>query len=398
MTVYLLAGGGTAGHVNPLLAVADRLRERDPGAEVLVLGTAEGLEARLVPARGYELLTIAKVPFPRRPNRAAVAFPSRFRRSIERVRQIIADRGVDVVVGFGGYVATPAYLAARRAGVPIAIHEANAKPGLANRLGARWAKAVGVAFEGTPLHGARLVGMPLRREIETLDRAALRDAAAAAFGLDPARPVLLATGGSLGARRINRTMVGSAATITDAGWQVLHLTGANSDVDDPGITGYRMFEYADRMDLALAIADVAVSRAGAATVSELAALGIPAIYVPYPVGNGEQRFNAAGVVAAGGGILVDDAEFVPAWVAEHVVPLLHDRGPRRDDVVGCGIRRIPRRHRSHDRARRHRARRGSRRRRAGRVTWSERMSRHPLTIDTHRRHHDRPHRGRIARP
>ena len=107
MTVYLLAGGGTAGHVNPLLAVADRLRERRPDDEVLVLGTAEGLESRLVPARGYELLTIAKVPFPRRPNRAAAAFPSRFRRSIDDVSTIIADRGVDVVVGFGGYVASP---------------------------------------------------------------------------------------------------------------------------------------------------------------------------------------------------------------------------------------------------------------------------------------------------
>jgi UDP-N-acetylglucosamine--N-acetylmuramyl-(pentapeptide) pyrophosphoryl-undecaprenol N-acetylglucosamine transferase len=324
MTVYLLAGGGTAGHVNPLLAVADRLRERDPAAEVLVLGTAEGLEARLVPARGYELLTIAKVPFPRRPNGSAIAFPSRFRRSIADVRQIIADRGVDVVVGFGGYVSTPAYLAARSAGVPVAIHEANAKPGLANRLGARWAKSVGVAFEGTPLRRARLVGMPLRREIETLDRAGLRTEAAEFFGLDAARPVLLATGGSLGARRINGTMVDSAVSITDAGWQVLHITGANSEVADPGLADYRMVSYADRMDLALAIADVAVSRAGAATVSELAALGIPAVYVPYPVGNGEQRFNAAGVVDAGGGILVDDAEFLPEWVGTRLLPLLRD--------------------------------------------------------------------------
>ena len=324
MTTYLLAGGGTAGHVNPLLAVADRLRERDSASEVLVLGTAEGLEARLVPARGYELLTIAKVPFPRRPNRAAFAFPSRFRRSIDDARRIIDERGVDVVVGFGGYVSTPAYLAARRAGVPIAIHEANAKPGLANRLGARWAAKVGVAFSGTPLAHAEVVGMPLRREIETLDRAALRDDAAAFFGLDASRPVLLATGGSLGARRINRTMAESAAAITGAGWQVLHIAGGSADVSDPGVDGYRMVEYADRMDLALAIADAAVSRAGAATVSELAALGIPAVYVPYPVGNGEQRFNAADVVGAGGGILVDDAEFLPAWVEGELVPLLGD--------------------------------------------------------------------------
>ena len=325
MTTYLLAGGGTAGHVNPLLAVADRLRERRPDDEVLVLGTAEGLEARLVPARGYELLTIAKVPFPRRPNRNAVAFPSRFRRSIHDVRAMLAERHVDVVVGFGGYVSTPAYLAARGAGVPVVIHEANARPGLANRLGARFAARVGVAFHGTPLPRAEFVGMPLRREIETLDRAALREEAAGFFGLDASRPVLLATGGSLGARRINRTVVDSAAALVATGWQVLHITGATSEVADPGLDGYRMVEYADRMDLALALADAAVSRAGAATVSELSALGIPAIYVPYPVGNGEQRFNAAEVVAAGGGILVDDAEFLPEWVAANVVPLLADR-------------------------------------------------------------------------
>ncbi|WP_448004383.1 undecaprenyldiphospho-muramoylpentapeptide beta-N-acetylglucosaminyltransferase [Agromyces bauzanensis] len=324
MTTYLLAGGGTAGHVNPLLAVADRLRERDPSCEVLVLGTAEGLESRLVPARGYELLTIAKVPFPRRPNRAALAFPARFRRSIDDVARIIHDRGVDVVVGFGGYVSTPAYLAARSARVPVVIHEANARPGLANRLGSRWAARVGVAFSGTSLPHAEVVGMPLRREIETLDRAALRAEAAAFFGLDATRRVLLATGGSLGARRINRTMVASAAAITSAGWQVLHVAGGNADVADPGVDGYRMVAYADRMDLALAVADLAVSRAGAATVSELAALGIPAVYVPYPVGNGEQRFNAADVVDAGGGILVDDADFVPSWVEAELLPLLGD--------------------------------------------------------------------------
>ncbi len=324
MTTYLLAGGGTAGHVNPLLAVAVRLRERDSDAVVLVLGTAEGLESRLVPARGYELLTIEKVPFPRRPNGAAMRFPSRFRRSIADVAAMIAERGVDAVVGFGGYVATPAYLAARRAGIPVVIHEANARPGLANRLGARFAARVGVAFRGTPLRHAEFVGMPLRREIETLDRRARRPEAAAYFGLHAARPVLLATGGSLGARRINRTMVASARVIVEAGWQVLHVTGAKSDVEDPGHSDYHMVEYADRMDLALAIADAAVSRAGAATVSELTALGIPAVYVPYPVGNGEQRFNAADVVRERGGILVDDAAFLPEWVERELVPLLAD--------------------------------------------------------------------------
>jgi UDP-N-acetylglucosamine--N-acetylmuramyl-(pentapeptide) pyrophosphoryl-undecaprenol N-acetylglucosamine transferase len=326
MTTYLLAGGGTAGHVNPLLAVADALKLRDPAATVLVLGTAEGLEARLVPARGYELLFVPRLPFPRRPNRAALGFLPRMNRAINDVAAMLRARKVDVVIGFGGYVASPAYLAARRAGVPIAIHEANAKPGLANRLGSRLSNRVGVAFAGTPLKHGRVVGMPLRREIVELDRSATRTAALDFFGLDAERPTLLVTGGSLGARRINRTMVDSAALVTDAGWQVLHITGTGAEVSDPGIDGYHLLPYCDRMDLALSVADAAVSRAGAATVSELTALGIPAVYVPYPVGNGEQRFNAADVVRAGGGILVDDAEFLPDWVASTLLPVLTDSG------------------------------------------------------------------------
>lgn len=321
---YLLAGGGTAGHVNPLLAVADGLRARDAEASVLVLGTKEGLEARLVPERGYELLIVDKVPFPRRPNGAAVRFPVAWRRAVAQVRAHIRTRGVDVVVGFGGYASAPAYVAARREGIPFVVHEANARPGLANVLGARTAAAVGVAFAGTPLRGAEVVGMPLRRELIELDRAALRAEAASFFGLDPARPVLLVFGGSLGARRLNEAFLGSWADVTQAGWQLLHATGERAEYVDPGADGYRVVPYLDRMDLALALADLVVSRAGAATVSELSALGIPAVYVPYAVGNGEQALNAASAVAAGAARLISDASFTPDRVRAEIVPLLGD--------------------------------------------------------------------------
>lgn len=324
MTTYLLAGGGTAGHVNPLLAVADRIRDTEPDAAVLVLGTAEGLESRLVPAHGYDLLTVAKLPFPRRLNADAMAFATRLRRATASVAAMITAHGADVVVGFGGYASAPAYLAARRTRVPLVLHEANARPGLANRLGSRYSRHVGVAFAGTPLRNATLVGMPLRREIETLDRQAVRGEARATFGLDAGRPTLLVTGGSLGARHVNHTMLDSATLLTHAGWQVLHIQGGRAELADPGIAGYRLVDYCDRMDLAFAAADLAVSRAGAATVSELSALGLPAVYVPYPVGNGEQRFNAAGVVAAGGAILVNDADFEPGWVRERLLPLMAD--------------------------------------------------------------------------
>lgn len=332
MTTYLLAGGGTAGHVNPLLAVADALREREPDAHVLVLGTREGLESRLVPERGYELLFVDKVPFPRRPNRAAAAFPARFRRAIAQVRAHVAERRVDVVVGFGGYASAPAYVAARRERVPFVVHEANARPGLANVLGARRAAGVGVAFAGTPLKRSRVVGMPLRREIVTLDREAARIEAAEHFGLDASRPVLLVFGGSLGAQRLNDAFgEGHDAGWRDvvaAGWQVLHVTGERSDLADPGADGYVVRRYVDRMDLAFALADLVVSRAGAATVSEISALGVPAVYVPYAVGNGEQALNAASAVRAGAALLIPDAEFTGARVRSELVPLLADEARR----------------------------------------------------------------------
>ncbi|MBZ4486643.1 UDP-N-acetylglucosamine--N-acetylmuramyl-(pentapeptide) pyrophosphoryl-undecaprenol N-acetylglucosamine transferase [Microbacterium sp. cx-55] len=342
MTTYLLAGGGTAGHVNPLLAVADALRAREPDAAVLVLGTREGLEARLVPARGYELLFVDKVPFPRRPNRAAASFPGQFRRAIAQVRAHIRERHVDVIVGFGGYASAPAYIAAGRERVPFVVHEANAKPGLANVLGARRAAAVGVAFAGTPLRRGEVVGMPLRREIVDLDRDALRAEAAEFFGLDAEKPTLLVFGGSLGALRLNTALAGSWGDVRAAGWQLVHITGERSDLTDPGVPGYALRRYVDRMDLAFALADVIVSRSGAATVSEISALGIPAVYVPYAVGNGEQRLNAASAVAAGAAIIIPDADFTPDRVRAEILPLLADEARierMRSAAASVGIRR-----------------------------------------------------------
>ena len=326
MTSYLLAGGGTAGHVNPMLAMADELRRRDPAAQIVCVGTAEGLESTLVPARGFELVTIPRIPFPR--IRGLVSSSKRFiagwPQAVKTISQLITDRHVDVVIGVGGYSAAPAYAAARKAGIPFVIHEANAKPGLANRWGALRTPYVGVTFEGTPLPHATTVGTPLRKEIETLDIPAARSAAREHFGLEVHRPVLVVTSGSQGARSINTTIAESAADIVAAGYQVLHIVGQNKPEALPSLPGYIALDYCDRMDLALAAANMVVSRAGSATVSELSALGVPAVYVPYPVGNGEQRFNAAGVVKAGGGVMVSDAHFTPAWVNSTLIPLLRD--------------------------------------------------------------------------
>lgn len=320
----LLAGGGTAGHVWPLLALADCLRRRDEDVAIAALGTATGLEARLVPLRGYPLHEVPRVPFPRRPGGAMLRLPGSLRAAVDAAERAIEATGAQVVVGFGGFVASPAYLAARRRRVPVVVHEQNARPGLANRLGAHLAATVAVTFPGTPLRGARVTGMPLRREIATLDRAARRQEARRHFGLGD-RPTLLVFGGSLGAQRLNDSFGEAARDLTAAGAQVLHVTGTGKSVD-PGAAGeaYRVVEYCDRMDLAYAAADLAVARAGANTVCELSAVGLPAVYVPLPVGNGEQRLNAAAVVGAGGGLLVEDSAVDADWVRSAVLGLLLD--------------------------------------------------------------------------
>lgn len=322
----VLAGGGTAGHVAPLLSLADCLRRRDPGTRVTVLGTAEGLESRLVPEAGYALSVVPRVPMPRRPSAELGRLPGRLRAAVAAASAAIQDNAAQVVVGFGGYVATPAYLAARRLGVPVVVHEANARPGLANRLGARITPWVAVTFPGTPLRGAQVLGMPLRRQITTLDRVALRAPARAALGLDPWAPALLVTGGSLGAQRLNLTLGQAAGELAVAGVQVLHVAGRGKSVDltarPSGAPPYRVVEYLDRMDLAYAAVDAVICRAGAGTVSEVTAIGLPAVYVPLPIGNGEQRLNAQPVVDAGGGLMVDDAACTPEWVAATLLPLL----------------------------------------------------------------------------
>ncbi|TFV54108.1 undecaprenyldiphospho-muramoylpentapeptide beta-N-acetylglucosaminyltransferase [Geodermatophilus sp. DF01-2] len=334
----VLAGGGTGGHIEPMLALADALLRRsgavEGGLRITCLGTARGLETRLVPARGYDLRLIPPVPLPRRPTVDLLRVPGRVRRSVADTRALLRELSADVVVGFGGYVALPAYLAARRerrgrAGIPIVVHEQNALPGLANRVGARLAERVAVTVPGTPLRGAEHVGMPLRTAISTLNRPARRTEARAAFGLDAERPTLLVFGGSQGAASLNRSAVGAADALTAAGVQVLHARGPrNTDVTVPprpaGSAPYVVVDYLERMDLAYAAADLALCRAGAVTVAELSAVGLPAVFVPLPIGNGEQRRNALPVVEAGGGLLVDDADLSPSWIEEHLVPMVTD--------------------------------------------------------------------------
>ena len=216
----LLAGGGSAGHTSPLIATADALRRRldaavgGPGVEILCVGTERGLETRVIPEAGYELALIPPVPLPRKPSVDLLKVPARLRGAVSAARRIITDFGADVVVGFGGYVSMPVYVAARRTKTPLVVHEGNALPGVANRFGARMCTHwVATSFPDTKLPHARYLGLPIRRAISTLDRDDLRPLAREHFGLDQDSPTLLVTGGSQGARRINQSVSACAAEL-----------------------------------------------------------------------------------------------------------------------------------------------------------------------------------------
>ncbi len=334
----LLAGGGTAGHTSPLLATADALARLDSSVEIIALGTPRGLETRVVPEAGHRLELIPPVPLPRRPSVDLLRVPVRLRKAVSAALEVVDRTRPDVVVGFGGYVSVPAYLAARRRRLPLVVHEANALPGVANRLGARMTAHVATSFPDTPLRRGRYVGMPIRRMISTLDRPAQREEARRTFGLEPDRPTLLVTGGSQGARRLNQSVSGAHKALAAGGVQVLHVvgpSGAASVERGPGEPAYVVVPYVDRMDLAYAAADLVVCRAGANTVTEVASVGLPAVFVPLPIGNGEQELNARPVVDAGGGLLVHDSALTAEWVATTLPEMLTDSDRLREMSIAA---------------------------------------------------------------
>ncbi|MDO4607291.1 MAG: undecaprenyldiphospho-muramoylpentapeptide beta-N-acetylglucosaminyltransferase [Bowdeniella nasicola] len=362
MQSVVLAGGGSAGHVNPLLATAAEITRRNPAARLTILGVESGLEASLVPAAGLELTTIPKVPLPRRPSRQMFTFPRSFQRAVGQVRDIIRQVDADIVLGFGGYVATPAYIAARREGVAYGIHEQNARPGYANRYGARHAALVALTFRSSRLAAQRgiteVTGLPLRGPILDLaqrrrshDGQWARETGAKALGLDPQMRTIVVTGGSLGAQSINDAASVCSKFFQIHGMQVLHLTGrGKADAVRTRVKTnphYHVLEYLDSMDQAYAVADLVICRSGAGTVAELTALGLPAIYIPLPIGNGEQKENADDVLSAGGGVLLADKDLNAASLQRAITQLTADddtlrRAGQAAASVGCidGARRL----------------------------------------------------------
>jgi UDP-N-acetylglucosamine--N-acetylmuramyl-(pentapeptide) pyrophosphoryl-undecaprenol N-acetylglucosamine transferase len=319
----IFAGGGSAGHIEPALAVAEALQDRDPKISCEFLGVLSGLESLLIPKRGYRIHYIPKASFPRKLSHKMIFFPFLLLQAILKSRAVI--KRADLVIGFGGYVSTPAYLAAWSQKVPIMIHEANAKPGLANRLGRRFAKVIAVNFKGVAEQwpGSVLTGMPIRQSLNNLaelaDKSSFRELNCKSWGFDPNRPVVAVFGGSLGSAHINSVIQEFLAKYQDRykEVQIIHALGINNEIPK-ATSSYLPQPYFHDMASIYASADLLITRSGAVTCSELASLGKYSILIPLPHGNGEQFDNAAALVAQGSAMMVANDDFSSKWLDQNL--------------------------------------------------------------------------------
>jgi len=330
----IFAGGGTAGHVEPALAVARLWRQRLPEDLIEFIGTSNGLENQLVPAARFKLHHIPKVVLPRKIGPALFIAPFTLFKSFASARQIM--KGADLLIGFGGYVSAPAYLAAKSLRIPFVVHEANAKAGFANRLGARLTPYVAIsqATQNSSMAKALITGIPLRSDVATAfnncssDWSAARAKAKSALGFSANAPLILAFFGSQGSVALNKVIAESLPTLLSQGNQLMHAAGKLNPLP-AAQERYKSVAYIEDMATAYLAADLIISRSGAISCSEISALGRYALFIPLPIGNGEQRFNASHVIEQGRGELIEQSLFSAAWLASNLNRLLSqaDRSP-----------------------------------------------------------------------
>lgn len=337
----LLAGGGTAGHVEPALAVARAWMKAHPGDEVIFIGTSAGLENSLVPAAGFPLHHIPKVSIARTLSPSLLKVPFQLIASINHTRKLL--KGVDCAIGFGGYVSGPLYIAALLTRTPFVIHEQNARPGWANRLGARLTKYVAISYPvmDSAFSHAELTGLPLRADVlEALERASVNWKSARAeakreissrYGLSPVQPLAFIFGGSQGSQAINAVIAQSRSTFESRGISILHGVGKNNALPESSPT-YKALSYIDDMALCYLAADLLISRSGAVTCAEATALVRYALFIPLPIGNGEQSLNARSLVEAGRAQIIEQSKFTAPWLEENIVQLLEESASRPDEA------------------------------------------------------------------
>jgi UDP-N-acetylglucosamine--N-acetylmuramyl-(pentapeptide) pyrophosphoryl-undecaprenol N-acetylglucosamine transferase len=326
----IFAGGGTAGHVEPALAVAAELRRLKPELDLVFVGTKNGLENQLVAKAGFALLHISKILLPRELTPSVFIWPFKFIGAIWQGLQIC--KSADLIIGFGGYACPPIYIAAAILRKPIFVHEANAIPGWANRLGVNFAKEVFVAFSSAKQkigkwRSSKLIGMPLRAEIlenhklSDQQKSEIKRLQIQKWGLSETKPILLVFGGSLGSRHINEAIMQSLAFFTESNIQVVHSVGRNNALPT-STENYLPLPYIEDMATAYTACDLVIARSGALTCAELAAVGKFALLIPLPIGNGEQSANASDLKDAGAALVIEDNKFNADWLISNWSELL----------------------------------------------------------------------------
>ena len=310
----LFAGGGTGGHLYPALALADELKRRDSNVTIAFMGTKDRIEARLVPAAGYPFYPVTVMGMPRRLSPELLRFLKTLYSSLTEARSILHAFKPDVVVGTGGYVSAPAILAGALEKVPTLICEQNSLPGLANRMLSYFAREVVTTFPKSesffPRGKSTCLGNPIRSDVYSLTRQEARKL----LGFPSTPYLLLITGGSLGARSINRAVIEALPSwLAQKDWSILHLSGPGDHATVAAATSvmgdrYRLEPYMETMPLAIASADLVLSRAGATTVAELTAAGKPMILVPFEHGGKDQPANAAALQKLGAALVVPDSD------------------------------------------------------------------------------------------
>ena len=331
----LVSGGGTGGHIFPAVSIANAVRRRHPDAEILFVGALGRMEMERVPAAGYEIVGLPVAGFDRRRLWRNFSVIVKLMRSLRKARKVLRDFRPDIAIGVGGYASGPMLKAAQKKGVPTLLQEQNSYAGVTNKLLAKKAKAICVAYDGMerffPAEAIIRTGNPVRYEIANASTP--RDEAKRALGFNPERPLLLVVGGSLGARTINQSIAGSLDKILSTGTQVLWQTG-KLYIDECQAAAephkdVKATAFISDMAMAYRAADLVVARAGACTISELQLLGVPAVLVPSPnVAEDHQRKNALALADRDAAVMVLDAD-APAQLATVVAELLAD-APRRE--------------------------------------------------------------------
>jgi UDP-N-acetylglucosamine--N-acetylmuramyl-(pentapeptide) pyrophosphoryl-undecaprenol N-acetylglucosamine transferase len=349
----LIAGGGTAGHVVPAVAIGRALLGRGhAAASIHFVGSRRGIEARLVPEAGFSVTLLPGRGIARRVTLDNLGAGAGLALALAQAVRLVARLRPAVVLSVGGYASVPCSLAAAQLRVPLVVHEQNAVPGAANRLAARFARAAAVSFEGTPLPRATVTGNPVRPEVLAVDRSPPgRAAAREQLGLPPDVRLLVAFGGSLGARTINDAVLGLVRSwsgrsrlavrhvVGERDWELL---SSQLPTPGPGELVYQPVRYENHMECVFAAADLAICRAGGTTVAELAVVGLPSILVPLPIApNDHQTANARALVGAGGALIVPDRELTAERLAAEVDPLLGDE--RRLPAMATALATVARR-------------------------------------------------------